>query len=122
MKTGTKEGVNAVTHYSVKEHFDGYDLVKIDLETGRMHQIRAHFESFGHPLIGDGRYGDFVLNREFKKNFGLKRLFLHSTRLDFEWHGEKIAIESPLPQELKSVIKDLRNLRKKPAPKKPRHK
>lgn len=122
MKTGTKEGVNAVTHYAVKEHFDGYDLVKIDLETGRMHQIRAHFESIGHPLIGDGRYGDFALNREFKKDFGLKRLFLHSARLDFEWHGEKIGIDSALPPELKNVIKELRNLRKKTAPKNPSHK
>ena len=122
MKTGTKEGINAVTHYAVKERFDGYDLVKIDLETGRMHQIRAHFESIGHPLIGDSRYGDFSLNREFKKNFGLKRLFLHSARLDFEWHGEKIGIDSALPLELKCVIKELRNLRKKSAPKNPTRK
>lgn len=108
MKTGTASGVSAVTHYAVKEHLDGYDLVRINLETGRMHQIRAHFESIGHPLVGDSRYGDFALNREFKKDFGLKRLFLHSTRLEFEWKGEHIVVESPLPKELREVVKAIK--------------
>ena len=111
MKTGTKEGVNAVTHYAVKEHFDGYDLVKIDLETGRMHQIRAHFASIGHPLLGDSRYGDFALNREAKKTLGLHRLFLHSCRLEFEWKGERKVFDCPLPKELRSVIDKLKPLR-----------
>lgn len=108
MKTGTESGVAAVTHYAVKEHLDGYDLVKINLETGRMHQIRAHFESIGHPLVGDSRYGDFALNREFKKNFGLKRLFLHSMRLEFDWKGEHIVVESPLPKELREAVKAIK--------------
>lgn len=112
MKTGTASGVSAVTHYAVKEHLDGYDLVRINLETGRMHQIRAHFESIGHPLVGDSRYGDFALNREFKKDFGLKRLFLHSTRLEFDWKGEHIIVESPLPKELRAVIKKLKEISK----------
>lgn len=111
MKAGTENGVKAVTHYEVKSHLDGYDLVKIHLETGRMHQIRAHFESIGHPLVGDSRYGDFSLNRDFKKRFGLKRLFLHSTRLEFEWHGEKIAVDSALPAELKTVLNALKRPR-----------
>lgn len=114
MKTGTKEGVSAVTHYALKERFEGYDLVKINLETGRMHQIRAHFESIGHPLVGDSRYGDFALNREFKKDFGLKRLFLHSTRLEFEWKGEHIVVESPLPKELRDVVKALKKASRRP--------
>ena len=111
MKTGTKEGINAVTHYAVKERFDGYDLVKIDLETGRMHQIRAHFASIGHPLLGDTRYGDFALNREVKKQLGLHRLFLHSCRLEFVWHGDKIVLDSPLPKELQSVVDQLKPIR-----------
>lgn len=112
MKTGTETGVSAITHYAVKEHLKGYDLVKINLETGRMHQIRAHFESVGHPLVGDSRYGDFALNREFKKEFGLKRLFLHSARLEFEWKGEHIIVESPLPMELRAVVKKLKEISK----------
>ena len=101
----------AITHYRVKQHYEGYDLVKIQLETGRMHQIRAHFASIGHPLLGDTRYGDFALNREVKKQFGLNRLFLHSCRLEFDWQGEHKVFDCPLPKELQSVIKQLKPLR-----------
>ena len=98
----------AITHYRVKQHYEGYDLVKIKLETGRMHQIRAHFASIGHPLLGDTRYGDFALNREVKKQFGLNRLFLHSCRLEFDWKGEHKVFDCPLPKELRNVIKQLK--------------
>ena len=100
----------AITHYRVKQHYEGYDLVKIELETGRMHQIRAHFASIGHPLLGDTRYGDFALNREVKKQFGLNRLFLHSCRLEFDWQGEHKVYDCPLPKELQNVIKQLKPL------------
>jgi 23S rRNA pseudouridine955/2504/2580 synthase len=100
----------AITHYRVKQHYEGYDLVKIELETGRMHQIRAHFASIGHPLLGDTRYGDFALNREVKKLFGLSRLFLHSCRLEFDWQGEHKVYDCPLPKELQNVIKQLKPL------------
>lgn len=108
MKAGTESGKKSVTHYVVQQHLNGYDLVKVNLETGRMHQIRAHFESIGHPLLGDTRYGDFELNREFKKEFGLKRLFLHSTRLEFDWQGKRIIVDSALPKELRDVVKALK--------------
>ena len=105
MKTEEKDGKRSITHYTVQQHLNGYDLVKVRLETGRMHQIRAHFASIGHPLLGDTRYGDFALNRNFKKEFGIKRLFLHSTRLEFEWKGKRIAVDSPLPKELRETVK-----------------
>lgn len=113
MKVGEtgKDAQKAVTHYRVKQHYEGYDLVKIKLETGRMHQIRAHFASIGHPLLGDTRYGDFALNREVKKQLGLHRLFLHSCRLEFVWHGDKIVLDCPLPKELQSVINLLKPIR-----------
>ena len=110
MKVGeaSKDAKEAVTHYRVKQHYEGYDLVKIKLETGRMHQIRAHFASIGHPLLGDTRYGDFALNREVKKTLGLHRLFLHSCRLEFVWQGERKVFDCPLPKELQSVIDKLK--------------
>ena len=113
MKVGEtgKDAQKAVTHYRVKQHYEGYDLVKIKLETGRMHQIRAHFASIGHPLLGDTRYGDFALNRDVKKQLGLHRLFLHSCRLEFTWHGNKIVLDCPLPKELQAVINQLKPLR-----------
>ena len=113
MKVGEtgKDAQKAITHYRVKQHYEGYDLVKIKLETGRMHQIRAHFASIGHPLLGDSRYGDFALNREAKKALGLHRLFLHSCRLEFVWQGERKVFDCPLPKELQSVIDKLKPLR-----------
>ena len=113
MKVGEtgKDAQKAITHYRVKQHYEGYDLVKIKLETGRMHQIRAHFASIGHPLLGDTRYGDFALNREVKKTLGLHRLFLHSCRLEFEWKGERKVFDCPLPKELQIVIDKLKPLR-----------
>ena len=113
MKVGEtgKDAQKAITHYRVKQHYEGYDLVKIKLETGRMHQIRAHFASIGHPLLGDTRYGDFALNREAKKTLGLHRLFLHSCRLEFVWQGERKVFDCPLPKELQSVIKQLKPIK-----------
>ena len=113
MKVGEtgKDAQKAITHYRVKQHYEGYDLVKIKLETGRMHQIRAHFASIGHPLLGDTRYGDFALNREVKKELGLHRLFLHSCRLEFVWQGERKVFDCPLPKELQSVIDKLKPMR-----------
>ena len=112
MKVGEsgKDAQEAITHYRVKQHYEGYDLVKIKLETGRMHQIRAHFASIGHPLLGDTRYGDFALNREVKKEFGLNRLFLHSCRLEFVWNGDRKVLDCPLPKELQAIIKQLKPL------------
>ena len=55
-------------------------LVEVDLLTGRTHQIRAHFASIGHPLLGDGKYGTNELN----KKLGYKKQFLYSYRLMFD--------------------------------------
>lgn len=106
-----EKGKKSITHYSVKKHYDGYDLVKISLETGRMHQIRAHFASIGHPLLGDTRYGDFALNREFKKQYELNRLFLHSSRLEYPWQGKNTVQECPLPKELQDILKKIISVR-----------
>jgi 23S rRNA pseudouridine955/2504/2580 synthase len=100
------QGKDSVTHYQVIRQVGNCSLVRITLETGRMHQIRAHFAAIGHALIGDGRYGDFALNREFRKSHGLKRLFLHSALLDFQWKGKRIQIERELPAELQKVLTD----------------
>lgn len=97
-------GKMSTTHYALEKRLPGYDLVRVRLETGRMHQIRAHFAAIGHPLLGDGRYGDFALNRELKKRFGLDRLFLHATLLAFPWKGKTIENRCALPPELRKVV------------------
>ncbi|MDR2313883.1 MAG: RluA family pseudouridine synthase [Spirochaetaceae bacterium] len=56
-------------------------LVILEPATGRMHQIRRHLAGMGHPVLGDGKYGNFKLNRLLQKNLGLKRLLLHALSL-----------------------------------------
>jgi 23S rRNA pseudouridine955/2504/2580 synthase len=94
----------SVSKWIVEKSFKECDLVRIDLETGRKHQIRIHFAQIGHPLLGDSKHGDFMLNRRLKKEFGLSRLFLHSTSLEFSWNGEKIRLEDKLPVELEKNL------------------
>lgn len=80
-KPGAKE---IRTKYAVIKEKDGLSLVEVELLTGRTHQIRAHFASIGHPLLGDGKYGTNALN----KNFGYKKQFLYSYRLKFTFETE----------------------------------
>ncbi len=68
------------TKYAVKAENKGLSLVEVELLTGRTHQIRAHFASIGHPLLGDGKYGTNELN---KAHGGYKKQFLYSYRLKF---------------------------------------
>jgi 23S rRNA pseudouridine955/2504/2580 synthase len=56
-------------------------LAELELATGRMHQIRIHLADKGHPIPGDDKYGDFALNKQLKKTYGLKRLLLHAFSL-----------------------------------------
>ena len=68
------------TKYAVKAESKGLSLVEVELLTGRTHQIRAHFASIGHPLLGDGKYGTNELNKAYG---GYKKQFLYSYRLKF---------------------------------------
>ncbi len=80
-------------------------LVSATPKTGRTHQIRVHAAWMGHPIIADERYGNFELNREFKKR-GYKRLFLHAEKLEFihPVSGELVAFHAPLPEALQHLL------------------
>jgi 23S rRNA pseudouridine955/2504/2580 synthase len=82
-------------------------FVQCTIETGRTHQIRRHFAAIGHQVAGDPKHGDFAFNREAKAQWGLKRLFLHSTRLEFPHpeDGRKMVVEAKLPEDLVDVLK-----------------
>ncbi len=69
------------TQYRVLGERDGLSLLEVDLLTGRTHQIRAHFASIGHPLLGDGKYGSNKLN----KKYGYKKQCLYSYKLIFRF-------------------------------------
>lgn len=107
-----RRGKMAVSHYRVSEYFERYTLVKVQLVTGRTHQIRVHFASIGFPLCGDELYGKPKENRVLRDEYGLERQFLHAGYLSFTHPitKKKVEFESHLPSDLQVVIDRLHSL------------
>jgi 23S rRNA pseudouridine1911/1915/1917 synthase len=103
----TPGGRESTTGYRVRERFDGWTLLELDLVTGRTHQIRVHLEAIGHPVAGDVMYGTGSSRRGPD---GLGRLFLHAWRLELTSPstGRLIRAEAPLPPQLESVLERMR--------------
>jgi 23S rRNA pseudouridine1911/1915/1917 synthase len=99
ISTDTDEPREAITHFETVETFPDYTLLRVRLETGRTHQIRAHLKAIGHPVAGDPEYGR-------AGELGLPRQFLHAARLAFPHPvtGAAIDIRSPLPAELEAAL------------------
>jgi 23S rRNA pseudouridine1911/1915/1917 synthase len=95
---------HAKTHFEADELFVHDTLVRARLETGRTHQIRAHFAAIGHPVAGDPAYGS-------AGRHGLTRQFLHSSRLAFTHPGtgERVEFTSPLPEDLAAALRLVRD-------------
>ena len=103
----SSRGKAAHTSFRVVRRFADATLVEARLHTGRTHQIRVHAAHLGTPLLGDEKYGDAAANRAFRRR-GLKRLFLHASRLAFTWpEGEYQRFEAPLPAELQQLLDEL---------------
>jgi 23S rRNA pseudouridine1911/1915/1917 synthase len=92
----------AVTHFEVIERLPATTLVRVRLETGRTHQIRAHLAAIGHPVCGDSQYGGRPCGREI----GLERQFLHAAKLMFSHprSGELVECESKPPVDLRRAL------------------
>ncbi len=78
--TQVKNSVQIKTGYEVIEEHDEYSVLLVRLYTGKTHQIRAHLAHIGHPIIGDGKYGDFEFNDKFKEKsqkLSATKLILH---------------------------------------------
>lgn len=110
----TRQAVNpsgrpARTRYRITQTFGqgarSVSLLELKLETGRMHQIRVHLQSIGHPVVGDETYGARI------RLPGLTRQFLHAYRLAFTHpsSGEMLRFESPLPDDLSNALKSVKN-------------
>ncbi len=107
MTARLERGRPALTEYRVLRRFEqGFTLVEVRIHTGRTHQIRVHFASLGHPVVGDRLYG---APAKVKNRPPLNRYFLHAHRIRFEhpMTGALLTIESPLPAELEQWIKGL---------------
>ena len=103
------ESKESLTEYKVLEYLhdetgvDVYTLVMVKLHTGRTHQIRVHFASLGHPLVGDQLYGNKKTERA-----DLHRQFLHAKRIEVRLpDGTWIEAESDFPKDLQKVLKNL---------------
>lgn len=113
--TGIKSR-EAFTEYKLLERFKLYDLLEVNLRTGRTHQIRVHFSHIGHPVFGDPDYGgrakwhrgvisyDKLMTQKALKM--LTRQALHAKRLQFihPVTGEKIALDSDLPDDFQGLL------------------
>jgi len=84
------------TRYKVLKSGE-FSVLELELGTGRMHQIRRHLALSGNPVLGDDKYGDFALNKKLRKEAGLKRLLLHSSRLVIK-NEFQLDVTAPLPE------------------------
>jgi 23S rRNA pseudouridine955/2504/2580 synthase len=103
------DGMRSVTLVKVSRCLPGATLLEVTIKTGRTHQIRVHLASQGHPIAGDDKYGDFEWNRQLQRpgsSPGLKRMFLHAWRLQFNHPvtAERVALQTDLPPELKAYV------------------
>lgn len=115
-----EQGKPAITHFKVLERFSYVTLVECRLETGRTHQIRAHFKYLGHPLFNDERYGGdkilkgttFTKYKQFVDNCFkvLPRQALHARTLGFEHPitKEQMHFEAEIPEDMKRCIEKWR--------------
>lgn len=107
------DGRRAVTHFKVRERWRAAELLALQLQTGRTHQIRVHLAHVGHPVVGDDRYGAGwergmggaarTWARELARR--VPRQFLHAAELVFEHPvtGERLRFRAPLPDDLASA-------------------
>ena len=110
------DGRPAVTHYRLLERFAHHSLLRVELETGRTHQIRVHLAHAGHPLVGDPLYGGrrqltgglTPEQREALQSF--RRQALHAARLSFEHPvtGKTVEVASKLPADFEALLAVLR--------------
>jgi 23S rRNA pseudouridine1911/1915/1917 synthase len=103
MSTDTDDPRAAVTHFAIEEALARTTLLRVRLETGRTHQIRAHLRAIGHPVAGDPEYGT-------PGRLGLQRQFLHAARLRFAqpFSGDLVDVASPLPDDLAAALERAR--------------
>jgi RluA family pseudouridine synthase len=106
MGEDAERGKPCRTEFTVEERLPDCTRVRVHPLTGRKHQIRAHFFSIGHPIVGDTLYG----NKSLQKTF--PRLMLHSSEIRFNLtSGEEVSIESTIPKSFSEALAEIRKNR-----------
>jgi 23S rRNA pseudouridine955/2504/2580 synthase len=96
--------VRALTRYRVVKRFTEATLVRVTIDTGRLHQIRLHFARLGYPVVMDDQHGDFAFNKRFRKEYGLKRQFLHAEKLKVRYGGKQRQWTAPPANDLQKCL------------------
>jgi len=110
MSTRSKRGKEAVTTWKVIERYRAATLIEAKLGTGRTHQIRVHFASIGHPVLGDRTYGSKTSVEIGKRRITFPRQMLHAELLGFTHPVTKEYLEfsRPLPEDMMQKLSELR--------------
>jgi 23S rRNA pseudouridine1911/1915/1917 synthase len=111
MSTRVKKGKEAFTIWRVLERFGNATLIEVKLKTGRTHQIRVHFASMGHPVLGDKTYGKKVeIEIKGRKKISFPRQMLHAELLGFihPVTGKYLEFSASVPEDMSEKIKELR--------------
>ena len=105
------EGRRSITLVKIAEKFGAFTLLDVTIKTGRTHQIRVHLTHEGHAIVGDEKYGDFVLNKSLARGVlvpgcRFDRMFLHARQLRFMHpaSGEVIELDAALPAECETLL------------------
>ena len=113
----THNGKEAITRFSVLESLEGYSLLRVNLETGRTHQIRVHLSHIGYPIVGDPVYGNRSKfspgsNEAFKKVISsFKRQALHAEEIELIHPSSKelISFKASMPSDMQTLLDDIKN-------------
>ncbi len=118
MSTRVRKGKEAVTSWKVLERFGAATLIEAKLGTGRTHQIRVHFASIAHPVMGDKTYGRKTFIETGKIKIIFPRQMLHAELLGFVHPitGQYMEFESEVPDDMKVKIDELRASRRHQIP------
>ena len=100
------DGKPSVTHYEVIEYYRSVSLLKVELETGRTHQIRVHMSAIRHPLVGDSTYG---ADPNLAEEIGVTRPWLHAQALEFAHpvSGLPVSVTATYPRDLTDSLSRL---------------